>query len=312
MRIFRYLLPVLLLLWGCADSSSTETEEAATEPTDTITPAIARQAPPPACPLTGKTLPGNTYHSLNQKLYLAVVADSTTFDEKLGDSHRKLLVFNTGNCELLMEQVLPVDRSADFNYQIASINYNSTVQQVAIRGTTQFYLYDLAKRELTGPIEPEFKGERYGVDAQSGIIQQLEMWESYLIGYVQDYGSFVFTLNNGAAPTPVFPEAEYQDGVEAYHQAFLLPSDQGTQVLLPSYDRKDRVFQINPAFKQPIPLKAGAMLHAQNNRFLLVREDNDNERAIVIDLKNREQAELPSDIQWKSDEDVLDWMKVMQ
>lgn len=311
MRLFRYLLPVLLL-WGCADSSYTDTEAAATEPTDTIAPAIARQAPRPECPVPGKVLPGNTYNSPAQELYLAIVADSTTYDEKLGDSHRRLIVFNSSNCERLLEQTLPVDRSADFHYQIADINYNSAVQQLAIRGTTHFFLFDLEGRQLSGPFQPQFKSERYGVDAQSGNIQHLEMWESYLIGYVQDYGSFVFRLDDGESPEPVFPAAEYQDEIEAYHQAFLLPSDRGAQVLMPSYDRRDRLFRINPVFERPIALQPREGLTAQENRFLLLREDSSNERAIVIDLKNREQAELPSDIQWKSDEDVLDWMKVMQ
>ena len=81
---------------------------------------------------------------------------------------------------------------------------------------------------------------------------------------------------------------------------------------MPSYDRGDRLFRINPVFERPIALQLGESLTEQENRFLLLREDSSNERAIVIDLKNREQAELPSDIQWKSDEDVLDWMKVMQ
>jgi hypothetical protein len=129
---------------------------------------------------------------------------------------------------------------------------------------------------------------------------------------VQDYGAFVFRLDDGESPGPVFPAAEYQDEIEAYHQAFLLPSDRGTQVLMPSYDRRDRLFRINPVFERPIALQLGESLTEQENRFLLLREDSSNERAIVIDLKNREQAELPSDIQWKSDEDVLDWMKVMQ
>ncbi|WP_421947153.1 hypothetical protein [Phaeodactylibacter xiamenensis] len=311
MRIFRYLLPVLLL-WGCADPYSTDTEAAATEPTDTIAPAIVRQAPRPDCPVPGKVLSGNTYNSPAQELYLAIVADSTTYDEKLGDSHRKLIVFNSSNCERLLEQTLPVDRSADFHYQIADINYNSAVQQLAIRGTTHFFLFDLEGRQLSGPFQPQFKSERYGVDAQSGNIQHLEMWESYLIGYVQDYGSFVFRLDDGESPEPVFPASEYQDEIEAYHQAFLLPSDRGAQVLMPSYDRGDRLFRINPVFERPIALQPREGLTAQENRFLLLREDSSNERAIVIDLKNREQAELPSDIQWKSDEDVLDWMKVMQ
>lgn len=316
MRLLTFLLASFLLLTACSDATTTQknTDNETTPPkaTDTTATAMARQAPRPACPINGIVLPGNTYHSPAQELYLAVVADSTTHDENLGESHRKLLVYNTTTCALLTEQTLPVDRSPDFHYQMADINYNSAVQQLAIRGTTQFFLYNLAKSQLTGPFEPQFSGERYGVDAQSGNIQQLEIWESYLIGYVQDYGAFVFMLNDGDAPTPVFPAAEYRDEVEAYSQAFLLPSDQGTQVLMPSYNRRDRLFHINPAFKQPIPLKPDATITAQNNRFLLLREDSSNERAIVIDLKKRKKADLPSDIQWKDNADVLDWMEVMQ
>lgn len=314
------LLPVFILfcfvLPACSDAPISDQKDSAetTAPgsTDTSAATIVRQATRPDCPVKGKVLPANTYYSSTQGLLLAVVADSTTHDEKLGESHRKLLVYNTANCSLITENTLPVDRSPDFHYQLADINYNSALQQLAIRGTTRFFLYDLGKRKLTGPFEPRFSSERYGVDAQSGTIQQLEIWESYLIGYAQDYGAFVFRLNNGNTPTPVFPVAEYQDEVERYSQAFLLPSDRGTQVLMPSYDRRGRVFQINPAFKKPIALKPDAAITAQDSRFLLLREDSENEQAIVIDLKNRKKAELPSDIQRKSNEDVLDWMKVMQ
>lgn len=316
MRLFKCLLPPLLFLSACSNPPSTQTEtgieKTTSEIADTSATAIARQSPKPDCPVSGSVLEDNTYYSAQQELLIAIAADSTTRDPKLGESHRKLLVYHANTCELISQQTLPVDRSADFYYHLAAINYNNAAQQLAICGATQFYLYDLKARSLSGPFQPQFATERYGVDAQSGNIQQLEMWESYLIGYAQDYGAFVFKLNGKNKPAPVFPAAEYQNEIAAYSQAFLLPSDQGTQVLMPSYDRRDRVFQINPAFSKPIALKKEVTLTAQDNRFLLLREDSKNEQAIVIDLKNRKKAELPSDIQRKSNEDVIDWMKVMQ
>lgn len=290
---------------GLADQSRPDSTELATT-------VIARQAPMPDCPVNGKVLEGNTYYSVSQDLFIAITADSTTRDEQLGASHRKLLVYNANNCQLIEQETLPVDRSPDFNYQIADINYNSSAQQLAIRGTTQLYVYDLQQKTLTGPFKPQFSSERYGIDAQSGNIQQLEVWESYLIGYVQDYGAFVFKLNDKDQPVPVFPMAEYQDEMDSYSQAFLLPSDRGAQVILPTFNRRDRLFRINPVFEQPVALDPQTVATAQDNRFLLLRENDGNERAIVIDLKKRERADLPADIERKGNEDILDWMEVMQ
>lgn len=318
MRIQTLTFISCLFLAACGDAPDTGTNRTSQDTTaarDTlIAPAsrLTRQAPKPNCPVNGRFLEGNTYYSTSQGLFVAIVADSTTRDEKLGESHRRFLVYNTVNCELISTTVLPVDRSPDFPYLLATINYNNAAQQLAIHGATQLFLYDLEARHLAGPFQPQFSSKRYGVDAQSGNIQQLEMWESYLIGYAQDYGAFAFKLNGKGKPTPVFPVAEYQDEVEAYSQAFLLPSDQGTQVLLPSYDRGDRTFRINPVFQRPILLKEQSPITAQNDRYLLLREAAGEERAIVIDLKEREKVELPSDIQRKDDEGVVDWMKVMQ
>lgn len=138
------------------------------------------------------------------------------------------------------------------------------------------------------------------------------MWEFYVIGYVQDYGAFVFCLNDGEFFELVFLVVEYQDEIEVYYQAFFLFFDWGMQVFMLFYDWCDCLFCINLVFECFIVLQLQDGLIVQENWFLFLWEDSIKECVIVIDLKNWEQVELFFDIQWKSDEDVFDWMKVMQ
>ncbi len=311
------LFLALLLLFSCgrrdADSQSGSTDEPA-QPSDTIAaPLRAAQArTTKACPVAGTVQAGNHYLSQQQGLYVVISADSTTRHPKLGASHRVLEIYDSRNCQRLVREVLPVDRAADFPYALAEINYNNAVQLLAIRGTTQFYLYDLAQRALRGPFQPQFPSKRYGVDAQSGTIQQLEVWESYLIGYAQDYRAFVYQLNGSTAPTPVLPLAEYERETQVFHQAFLLPSAQGAQILLPAYERRTRTFRINPAFEQPIKIDEAAIQLLQDGRFLLLRAREPSGAPVVIDLQARQRLELPEEVQAQGPAAVQAWLEVQE
>lgn len=55
------------------------------------------------CLVLGKVLFGNIYNSFVQEFYFVIVADSIIYDEKLGDSYCRLIVFNSSNCECFLE-----------------------------------------------------------------------------------------------------------------------------------------------------------------------------------------------------------------
>lgn len=311
---FLFLTFLLLLACGRADTSSQSGASGRpaqqTDTATTLQPAKARSTK--ACPVAGTVLTGNHYLSPEQGLYVVIAADSTTRHPKLGDSHRVLAIYDSQTCQQLSRQALPVDRAPDFPYALAEINYNNAEQLLAIRGTTQFYLYDLAQRALLGPFQPQFPSKRYGVDAQSGTIQQLEVWESYLIGYAQDYGAFVYQLNGGAAPAPVLPIAEYERETQVFDQAFLLPSEQGAQILLPTYDRRTRNFRINPAFKRPMEIDEADAQLLQNGRFLLLPTREASATPVALDLRAHQRLDLPEAVQAQGPAAVQSWIEAQK
>lgn len=234
------------------------------------------------------------------------MADSSTRHSVLGESHRILEVYDAASCERLQRTVLPVDQSPDFPYTLAQINYSSSVQLLAIRGSTRFYLYDLAEQQLSAPIQPAFAQARYGVDAQSGHIVQLEVWENYLIGHAQDYGSFVFQIEADLSPKAILPLAEHERETQVFHQAFLLESDTGQQLLLPAYDRRSNTFRINPVFAKPVPLMKDTKRTSASSRFLLLREAS-GQQPILLDLQTRQRLSLPTGLQAQSNSEIMAW-----
>lgn len=313
MRTFLFLLGLSLSVWSCTpetgNSESTDSNAAAD------TNVLQAQSPPPkpACDVDGKLLEENQYTDPELDLYVVIKADSSTHDPKLGASHRILEVYASTSCELLQREVLPVNVSPDFPYYMAQINYNNISQMLAIYSTEEVYLYDLSQQRLNGPFRPIFPSERYGVDAQSGHIQQLEMWEDYLVGYEQDYGAFAFKLKADGTAEPVLPLVEHENETQQFHQLFALASaGGGQQLLLPSYDRRSNTFKINPVFDEPIPLKMEDMRTAQNKRFVLLQDQRPRRDAIVLDLLEHKRRSLPGDINRADDDDIVDWMEMMR
>ena len=265
------------------------------------------------CELAEKMLENNTLWLREQEILVAIVADSTTYDAEYGDGHRVFVAYDTKNCEQIAREVLPINESPDFPYYLAEINYNNLSQLVAIKGFTKVFCFDLGKKQLLPQLEPEYKSERYGSDASAGMIQRLEIWEDYLIGYAQEFGPFAFDLSNTAQPQEVLPFAEYEMPEQGFASLFLLDMDQeGVQIIMPGFDQGKGEFALNPILDTPKKVSTNIPANARNNRFLVLREDNEGRTPIALDLKKHQVMELPADVASKKTQDILNWMKGQQ
>lgn len=310
MKSYSHLCYALLLLLLSACGGETTTPESYDQ-ADTLTTDSPADLPATHdCPISGEVLEGNQFWARQLQRLITISADSTTLDPELGPSHRILTVYNTETCDSIDRRVLPINRSADFPYFIADILYNNSSNLVGIRGFSELLIYDLEKGELREPFAPGFLRQRALTDAQSGMIQHLEVWENYLIGYAQDKGTFVFSLSEEGELSPVLPFAEYQAEDGVYRSLFLLPSAEGQmQAMIPHYDFNEGTFDLNLQFVQPTSLSTNVPESARNNRFLVLRAANDNSTAYGFDLRDRERIELPAEVAGRNTQAILEWLR---
>ncbi len=262
------------------------------------------------CKIEGKVLDNNQFWIREQEVLVAIVADSSTADKNLGDSHRVVEAYDTKNCERIFRSVLPVNVSADFPYYLSEITYNNISQVVAIRGFNTIYAFNIADKKLSGSMKPNFKTMRFPVDAQTGMIKRLEVWENYLIGFAQDQGVFVFDLSNRSQPKAVLPFAEYKIEENDFASLFLLNSGSGgQQAIVPTYDAEKDQFSVNALLDQPSELSRGVMETAKNNRFLVLRQADAKAPAIGVDMMKRKRVQLPADKATAKTQEIVEWMK---
>jgi hypothetical protein len=299
----------LLLFQACGSDAPSSQQTNGADGSDTAAVAETPSLPTSHdCQPGGEILDGNQFWARDLELLLVIKADDRTFDESFGASHRALEIYDTKDCRLVDRQELPINVSPDFPYYLAEITYNSANKLLAIKGFSTIYIYDLAARRLLPQLEPQFRKARYGVDAQSGMIHRLEVWENYLVGYAQDYGSFAFDLSQHEAPKAALPFAEYEQE-EKFYSLFIFPSGVGHQAVMPEYDWEAGEFSINPAFEQPLPLNLDATQSARNNRFLVLRQTDAERTPQAFDLLKRERVELPTDVAAQQTQGILDWLR---
>ncbi|MBX2876200.1 MAG: hypothetical protein KTR30_29035 [Saprospiraceae bacterium] len=317
----RYIIQLALVLTvslilscgGDVPSSTSQTEPtpadtSATSPGTNASDTTARASHD--CTLAGKILDGNQTWLDQQELLITVLADESTNDPDYGEGHRILVVTDTKTCEEVQREILPVSSSPDFPYYIAEIVYNNTSQLVGIRGADVIYCYDVLNRELLAPLSPGFLNKRSTDDAQSGMIQRLEVWEDYLIGYAQDMGTFVFDLTNKDNPKALLPYAEFKTKTGDFHSMFMVPSaDAGLQAIIPQYDYDADEFKVNPLFQAGKALNTNIPKSAKNNRFLVLREQGESGKAVGIDLQTCKEITLPEDTATKKVQEVLTWLR---
>ncbi len=296
-------------MFSCNSSSPREEKEPAVETTDSL-PKAAPAPPSHQCDIAGEVLEANQLWFREQNLLLCVVADSATYDENYGASHRILDIYDTGSCERIDRHVLPVNVSPDFPYYLAEVTYNSVNKLVAIHGFDRIYVYELSTRRLSPAMTPQYRNRRYGEDAQSGMILRLELWENYLVGFAEDYGAFVFSLEAPGAPEPVLPAAEYEVAAENYHQLFLLATNDGKyQGLLPSYDYDGPRFSVNPIFPDPAPLNPQLPPNVADNRYLVLRLQDEGRTPVAIDMATPQRVDLPADVRQQPTQQILQWLR---
>lgn len=296
---------IFLCFIACEESKPNNTPPITSTTEQPISKPILKKAKD--CEIKSKILEGNRKIIKEINAIVCIVADSTK-----ESNHRILEVYNTTNCELEKREILPFDLKVDFPYLMADIIYNNNSHLVAIRNHKKVYCYDVDNHNLLDPLIPDFLNERFAVDAQSGNIQHLEVWENYLIGYVQDGGAFVFDVSNTDHPKALLPAAEYDlsfgEG-EDFSSLFFLKSENGNtyQAIAPSFDFDNDKFLVNTLFETPQDLNINIPKNIRDNRFIIRRSKDGN--TFAIDMEAQKNVALPEQIKTQPTKDILNWLK---
>ena len=231
----------------------------------------------------------NLFEEQSMGLYILIKADSSTLDEQYGFSHRILEVYDT-NCTQLAREVLPVNTSPDFPYYLAQKTYNRESHLIAIRGFNAIYLYSLTDKKMYPKLIPAFKTDQGLTDAQSGMIEHIELWEDHLIGYARDFGGFVFDLRTQNEAKVVLPIAEYTNDNGKPHSLFVLPSTGGYQFIMPDYNVEERALRINPMLSNPVSYNISKAKTSQNGKLFTFKPAEQQAEVVVIDMDKRERV----------------------
>lgn len=308
MRILRLplLLMTLLVFISCSQEGPSSTTGQTEQESDTsdINSRTAESSLDLACEPDAEVLEENRLLIRELGLGVFIAADSTTYDEGLGQSHRLLIAMDLSNCEEVDRRLLPVNVSPDFPYYLADISYHRTRGVVAVKGLKTVLCYDLKSKTVFGPVGPEYKSKRELADAQSGNIQRLEIWEEYIIGYATDLGPFSFTIEADNSLKPYLPAVEFPD----FGALFLVPTtDDRVQAIIPSMeDQPPYGFAIETLFEQPMELE-GEPLALPPYYALLGQTANG--KHVVVNIRNKKRMELPDNLNQASVDQVKNWLE---
>jgi hypothetical protein len=202
------------------------------------------------------------FHSQSTRQVIRILPDSAQ-----NGAFRKLVVLNAEDCSLQREHSLPSDPNDPTNYRLADLEYNSTFHFLGIAGDGQLYCYRLDSLKLVGPFEPQFVHTPIMEDAQSGQIQRLELWEEFLVGYMEDYGPFAYDLRPLSEPRPILPFREWKTEDGEYHSLFLFPGrEEGFyQPLVPIYDQQTHTINLEVFFPEPVSIDLDAQPDPADN-----------------------------------------------
>ena len=305
------ILFIFSICIACEDTGTTTTNT----PTDTPpteTPQDEPEVPLPTshnCKPKGSVLEDNQIWLRATQTLLAIEADDATFEENVGESHRILRAYNTANCEMAFEEILPINESPDFPYFIATINYNRNSKLVAIQAAREVLLYDVENQALLSRLRPNFRKQPPSADAQSGLIQSLELYENYLFGYAADFGFFAFDLRQKQNVKPLLTEANFTASNAQRALFFVASNNNQHQALITSYNDEGQ-FKINALLEKPSNLNTQINDRVRNNRFIIISENiNGNKKPIAIDMQKGAKVNLPNEIADKKTQEILEWLR---
>lgn len=314
MRTFTLLLTIATLISSCGGTSAPVNPDPKDQDQDTSTSITDTDIARPSasdCALNLSTIEGNrlTIRSNDLNRLVAITADSSTYDEELGESHRILVTYDLDKCTERYRQTLPINESADFPYLLADISFHSVFNMVAIKGKHQIYCFDVKEEQLLKPVSPAFNKDRIMEDAQSGTIEHLEVWEDYLMGHAIDFGVFAFSLADNMAINPLAPVSEYLAKDGQYRSLFLLSTDGNkSQAVVPVMDQAQKSFSVNPIFETPQSISLDNNKNRQTGRFYIFKTAERNQN-ILIDLQEAKAINLPDNLLKGSTQEVLAWAK---
>ena len=301
------LVCIAMGMWflSCGPSSKDTAQSSASD-----LASNTRSKPVSDCPTIGKRLDENgTVWVRSLHVWLAITADSSTFDPEYGESYRVVEVYDTRSCELISRRVLPVNSSPDYPYYAAEISYHNIHRMVAFRGVDSIFLFDAAARRWLPALSPGFSSPRQETDSQSGEILHLEVWEDYLIGFCRDFGAFAFDLKDRSKPSGLLPFAEFEAAPSDFRALFLIPSGIDTfQAIIPGFQQGNEAFTVLPILDAPTPLNVDNPVRTQKTPYLVLRKSGSKPEAIVIDFKQMQRINLPKDIAMQPDREVLAWI----
>ncbi len=285
---------------------------AATDPAQVDGASTQDSVNPQDCTIAEKHFDQNIFFATDEAQLISIVANESTKDPDLGDSHRVLKVLNAKDCNVLLEKTLPINRSADFPYYLAPNTYEFDNQIVGIQGFSSLHYYDVKAQQLIGPIIPQYQEEKEAVDAQSGMVKGLTVWKNYLLGHALDFGNFAYDISDVSNPKPVFSAAEHQiKNTSQSNTLFILETEEGVyQAIIPvqDLDAGGNTFDLYRLFKTPLPINPKIASNVKNNRFIVFNQ-NGNDAKVAVDMFSKKQVDLPDDIAKQNTGAILEWLK---
>lgn len=298
-----------------SNTSDTETPINATDSETVPSESTTTKTNLKDCEITDKHFDKNVFHATDEAQLICIVANEKSKDKDLGDSHRILEVLNTTDCNKILEITLPVNRSPDFPYYLAPETYEFKNQVIGIQGFSSTYYYHVKNKKLIGPIVPQFLTDREAVDAQSGMVKGLTIWNHYLFGHSVDFGTFAFDISDVANPKPILPVMEYTiPKTEEFNNLFIVDAgEEKFQAILPTTDFNagGTTFDLGKMFTQPIKIDPKVARNVRNNRFLVLNDNTDatQQKKIAIDMLSKRRVQLPDDVALENTGAVLEWLK---
>ncbi|MEM1214374.1 MAG: hypothetical protein AAGJ82_01720 [Bacteroidota bacterium] len=315
-----FLLVGVSLFWVACGSESAPTSEATSDSATTIDTTTTTETPQayarsadglvaltaPDCELTGDVLDGNQYWVEGADL-LAVIKGQAQEGGLV--THDQLELLDGRTCEVKHRVQLPKNTSPDFPYYLGDIQYNNVSNLLAIRGHQHALVCDLSNEFAVAKLEPTYFSPRAYDDAQSGMLQHIELWEDYLIGAALDCGTFAFDLADPSTPAPILPFAEWVDkATPRYHSLYLLPATDGVQAIMPHLDLATGNFELHPLFETPLAVATDVAKSARTNPFLVLRQTDEARTPVAIDLRKHEVVELPATVAEANTQTILDFL----